>query len=121
MRRVNRIKDRQVRCSSSDRVSTDFWGVGNEIALLFAKHELANKPFNIGGIRFVEDCQSRFAPRAAAMLNSPDYIVGSKMLGDRCKVEHIERLETPTAIEDLFSDDFRWRFQLEGETLNVVP
>src|SRR3546814_17391832 len=54
------------------------------------------------------------------MLNSPDYIVGSKMLGDRCKVEHIARLETPTAIEDLFSDDFRWRFKRDGVTLNVV-
>src|SRR3546814_3509902 len=96
---------------SSDVCSSD---------LLFAKHELANNPFNIGGIRFVDDCQSRFAPRAAAMLNSPDYIVGSKMLGDRCKVEHIARLETPTAIEDLFSDDFRWRFKRDGVTLNVV-
>src|SRR3546814_18860849 len=42
------------------------------------------------------------------------------MLGDRCKVEHIARLETPTAIEDLFSDDFRWRFKRDGVTLNVV-
>src|SRR3546814_20875607 len=70
---------------SSDVCSSD---------LLFAKHELANNPFNIGGIRFVDDCQRRFAPRAAAMLNSPDYIVGPKMLGDRCKAEHIARLET---------------------------
>src|SRR3546814_10896618 len=42
------------------------------------------------------------------------------MLGDRCKVEHIARLETPTAIEDLFSDDFRWRFKRDGVPLNVV-
>src|SRR3546814_11256091 len=96
---------------SSDVCSSD---------LLFAKHELANNPFSIGGIRFVDDCQSRFAPRAAAMLNSPDYIVGSKMLGDRCKVEHIARLETPTAIEDTFSDDFLWHFKHGGVTLNVV-